>query len=62
LIESRQRLEAQHNENTSVSREFKKLSPNDKVYKLVGPGLLIQDQAEARTNVDKRLEFISTDL
>jgi len=34
------------------------LTPNNVVFKLVGPVLVKQDQAEAKANVDKRLEFI----
>lgn len=33
-----------------------------KIYKLVGPVLLKQDRAEAVMNVDKRLEFIQSEM
>jgi prefoldin beta subunit len=32
------------------------------VYKLVGPSLVPQDQAEAKQNVEKRLEFIRSEM
>ena len=38
------------------------LKPENDVYKLVGPVLLKQDQAEAKANVDKRLDFIRNEL
>jgi prefoldin beta subunit len=38
------------------------LTPNNVVFKLVGPVLVKQDQAEAKSNVDKRLEFIGAEM
>ena len=38
------------------------MTPNNTVYKLVGPVLVAQDQAEAKNNVDKRLDFIRGDM
>lgn len=32
------------------------------VYKLIGPVLVKQDSVEAKTNVEKRLEFIGSEL
>ena len=32
------------------------------MYKLIGPVLVKQDQTEAKTNVDKRLEFIRSEM
>ena len=43
-------------------QEFATLTPNNVVYKLVGPVLVKQDQAEAKNNVDKRLEFIRGEM
>ncbi|THH15094.1 hypothetical protein EW146_g5337 [Bondarzewia mesenterica] len=59
-VEARQRLEAQLSENELVKKasEFALLTPNNVVYKLVGPVLVKQDQTEAKGNVDKRLDFI----
>ncbi|VDC03226.1 unnamed protein product [Peniophora sp. CBMAI 1063] len=61
-VEARERLEAQLNENEQVKKEFANLTPNNTVYKLVGPVLVKQDQAEAKTNVDTRLEFIRGEI
>ena len=38
------------------------MTPNNHVFKLVGPVLIKQDQAEAKGNVDKRLEFIRGEM
>ena len=38
------------------------MTPNNLVFKLVGPVLVKQDQAEAKSNVDKRLEFIRGEM
>ncbi len=62
LVTSRQKLEAQENENVAVSREFGRLGANDKVYKLIGPALMLQEQDEAKGNVQKRLELIKSEL
>lgn len=57
-IESRQKLEAQLQENLIVEDEFKSVKDDAKVYKLTGPVLVPQSLDEAKGNVDKRLEFI----
>jgi len=73
-IESRQALGAQEAENKTVKavrlpqlssltrQEFAKLTPNNNVYKQMGPVLVKQDQVEAKANVDKRLEFIAGEM
>ncbi|KZV75296.1 Prefoldin beta-like protein [Peniophora sp. CONT] len=61
-VEARERLEAQLNENELVKKEFTSLTPNNTVYKLIGPVLVKQDQAEAKSNVDTRLEFIRGEI
>ncbi|KAK0566779.1 Prefoldin subunit 6 [Tilletia horrida] len=61
-VEVRQRLDAQMSENENVKKEFAKLTPNNQVYKLIGPALVKQDQAEAKANVDKRIEFIKNEV
>ena len=39
------------------------LAPEDaKVYKLIGPTLIKQDPVEAKSNVNKRLDFIKGEL
>ena len=43
-------------------QEFETLKPSNTVYKLIGPVLIEQDQSEAKANVDKRLEFIRSEL
>lgn len=43
-------------------QEFTTLTPNNIVFKLVGPVLVKQDQTEAKSNVDKRLEFIGGEM
>lgn len=45
-----------------VIQEFASLTPSNTIYKQVGPVLLKQDQAEAKANVDKRLEFINSEM
>lgn len=44
------------------AQEFTRLTPENTVYKLIGPVLIQQDQSEARSNVDKRLDFIRGDM
>ncbi|KAF8259415.1 prefoldin subunit 6 [Lactarius quietus] len=61
-VEARQRLDAQYSENELVKKEFGTLTPNNVVYKLVGPVLVKQDQTEAKSNVDKRLQFIGGEI
>ncbi|KAI0246566.1 Prefoldin beta-like protein [Lactifluus subvellereus] len=61
-VEARQRLDAQLSENELVKKEFGTLTPNNVVFKLVGPVLVKQDQAEAKGNVDTRLEFIRGEI
>ncbi|CCO33212.1 Vegetative incompatibility protein HET-E-1 [Rhizoctonia solani AG-1 IB] len=43
-------------------REFANLKPHNTIYKMVGPVLVKQDQEEAKSNVDKRLEFIRGEI
>ncbi|EPS95807.1 hypothetical protein FOMPIDRAFT_1025598 [Fomitopsis schrenkii] len=61
-VEARQRLEAQQSENELVKKEFSTLTEKNTVYKLIGPVLVQQDQAEAKANVEKRLEFIKGEI
>lgn len=44
------------------TQEFALLKSHNTVYKLIGPALVPQDQAEAKTNVEKRLEFIRGEM
>lgn len=43
-------------------QEFQDLKPHNVVYKLIGPVLVKQDQTEAKSNVEKRLEFIKSEM
>ncbi|KAI1075159.1 Prefoldin beta-like protein [Whalleya microplaca] len=61
-VQSRQKLEAQKQENTGVQKEFEHLQDGENIYKLVGPVLLKQEKAEADNTVNGRLEFISKEL
>ncbi|GAA6020032.1 hypothetical protein JCM8202_004961 [Rhodotorula sphaerocarpa] len=61
-VEARQLLDAQKTENEGVKKELASLTPNNKVYKLVGPVLMKQEQEEAKHNVDKRLEWINDEI
>jgi len=45
-----------------VKKEFTQLAPENEVYKLIGPVLVKQDQREAKTNVNQRLELIQGDI
>jgi chaperonin cofactor prefoldin len=38
------------------------LEKGAKIYKLIGPALIKQDLPEVRANVEKRLDFINTEL
>jgi len=43
-------------------QEFAVLTPENTVYKLIGPVLVQQDQAEAKSTVDTRLDFIRNEM
>ena len=45
-----------------VAQEFKLMSEDASVFKLVGPVLAKQDVGEARVNVDKRVEYITKEI
>lgn len=62
LIVARQKLETQLQENKIVDDEFNGLKADSKIYKLTGNVLLPVEQEDARTNVNKRLEFIQTEI
>ncbi|KAF2717866.1 Prefoldin beta-like protein [Polychaeton citri CBS 116435] len=62
LVSARQKLESQFTENKSVQKEFTNLSDDANIYKLVGPVLLKQETAEAKSTVDGRLEFIEKEI
>ncbi|WYZ43114.1 hypothetical protein EsH8_VI_000813 [Colletotrichum jinshuiense] len=61
-VQSRQKLEAQKQENLGVKEEFDKLKDGEQIYKLVGPVLLKQDKIEAESTVKGRLDFITKEI
>ncbi|KXS17560.1 Prefoldin [Gonapodya prolifera JEL478] len=61
-ILNRQQLDSQLRENEAVKEEFAALKSESVVYKLIGPVLVKQDLVEAKSNVDKRLEFINGEI
>ncbi|KAL6240091.1 hypothetical protein BDW75DRAFT_196929 [Aspergillus navahoensis] len=62
LVEARQKLESQQQENKSVQAEFNSLDDDANIFKLVGPVLLKQDKTEALMAVNGRLEFIEKEI
>ncbi|KAG7294057.1 hypothetical protein NEMBOFW57_004119 [Staphylotrichum longicolle] len=61
-VQSRQKLEAQKQENLGVQEEFEKLKDGETIYKLIGPVLLKQDRTDAESTVKGRLEFIDKEI
>lgn len=47
---------------TGVMQEFEQLTESNTVYKLLGPVLVKQDQEEAKSTVNTRLDFIKSEL
>ncbi|KAL4980658.1 Prefoldin [Aspergillus desertorum] len=62
LVEARQKLESQQQENKSVQAEFNSLDGDANIFKLIGPVLLKQDKSEALMAVNGRLEFIEKEI
>ncbi|EMR67957.1 putative prefoldin subunit protein [Eutypa lata UCREL1] len=61
-VQSRQKLEAQRQENLGVRKEFNRMKEGESIYKLVGPVLLKQEKPEAESTVNGRLEFINKEI
>ncbi|KXX72824.1 Prefoldin subunit 6 [Madurella mycetomatis] len=61
-VQSRQKLEAQKQENLGVQKEFGKLKEDETIYKLIGPVLLKQERPDAESTVNGRLEFIDKEI
>ncbi|KAI1719825.1 prefoldin subunit domain-containing protein [Ditylenchus destructor] len=59
---NRRQLESQLTENNMVKEEFDRLEVAANVYKLIGPVLVKQDLPEAKENVRKRVEYITTEI
>ncbi|XP_076166880.1 prefoldin 6 isoform X2 [Ptiloglossa arizonensis] len=61
-LSQRQQLDGQLNENIAVKKELDLLKSQDDVFKLIGPVLIKQDLEDAKQNVAKRMEYISSEL
>lgn len=62
MLSQRQQLDGQLNENIMVKKELDLLKEDNDVFKLIGPVLVKQDLYEAKQNVDKRMDYITTEL
>ncbi len=51
-----------NNADRYPQQEFAALDDEANIYKLIGPVLVKQDKSEATMNVDKRLEFIGSEM
>ncbi|EFP00551.1 CRE-PFD-6 protein [Caenorhabditis remanei] len=59
---SRQEMEMRLTESRNVKAELDLMDTDSKVYKLIGAVLVRQDLEEARSTVEKRLEFIESEI
>jgi prefoldin beta subunit len=62
VYSAKQSLVEKKSENEMVLDEFNLMSADASVYKLVGPVLAKQDVAESKTNVEKRIEYITKEI
>lgn len=63
MVQQRQLLDGQLNENQNVLEEMNKLTEDkNTVYKLIGPILVKQSITESKQNVNKRIDFIGKEL
>ncbi|TNV86296.1 hypothetical protein FGO68_gene5989 [Halteria grandinella] len=62
VFKAKQSLVEKKSENEMVLAEFNLMSGEASVFKLVGPVLAKQDTAEAKGNVEKRIEFITKEI
>ncbi|KAK2777250.1 hypothetical protein FQN53_002305 [Emmonsiellopsis sp. PD_33] len=62
IVQAREKLESQQQENKSVQKEFTSLEDDANIYKLVGPVLLKQDKKDAMMAVEGRLDFIDKEI
>eukprot|EP00246_Nothoceros_aenigmaticus_P003016 TRINITY_DN1394_c0_g1_i1.p1 TRINITY_DN1394_c0_g1~~TRINITY_DN1394_c0_g1_i1.p1 ORF type:complete len:143 (+),score=41.88 TRINITY_DN1394_c0_g1_i1:43-429(+) len=58
----RRQYTIQHGENEMVQKELELLEEDANVFKLIAPVLVKQDLVEAKTNVNKRIEYITSEL
>ncbi|KAG8448535.1 hypothetical protein GDO86_015577 [Hymenochirus boettgeri] len=61
-MSARQKLEAQITENNIVKEELALLDDSNTVFKLIGPVLVKQDLEEAKSTVDKRIQYINGEI
>ncbi|KAJ1976796.1 Prefoldin subunit 6 [Dimargaris xerosporica] len=61
-IKNLEKLQSQLQENEIVQKEFKILNGDANIYKLIGPVLVKQERAEAVSNVDKRIDYIRSEI
>ena len=54
-------IAASFSRKTNTAQELEKLEDDANVFKLIGPVLIKQDLVEAKSNVQKRLEFIQNE-
>eukprot|EP01136_Pigoraptor_vietnamica_P022823 Opistho-1_new@6221 len=59
---ARQQMEVQLNENKLVLQEMKLLKDDAEVFRLMGPALVKQDLSEAKSSVERRLEYINSEI
>lgn len=62
VVDSHQQLLSQLSENQQVQKEFNNLSEDARIYKRMGPVLVPQEFSEAKVNVNKRIEFIQSEI
>ncbi|CRL07471.1 CLUMA_CG020439, isoform A [Clunio marinus] len=63
MVQQRQLLDGQLNENKSVLEELNKLTEDkNTVYKLIGPILVKQSLQDSQQNISKRIDFIGKEL
>ena len=62
VFSAKQSLVEKKSENEMVLQEFNLMGDDASVYKLVGPILAKQDVAESKTNVEKRIEYITKEI
>lgn len=62
LVQIRQKQELQRQELLIVQDGFNGLQDTDKIYVKIGPGLVLQERAEATSTVQDRLKYINTSI
>mmetsp|Transcript_43566 Transcript_43566/g.130648 ORF Transcript_43566/g.130648 Transcript_43566/m.130648 type:complete len:128 (-) Transcript_43566:169-552(-) len=62
LVTTRTQLESQVNENDMVLEELGRLDDDANVFKMIGPAMIKQDLVEAKSNINKRIEYIKGEI